>query len=142
MKRGDTPVAAGPAPGRSQAGPHPPGGSPSVRAWRGAHIKRGRTAVIGIPYLWLLVFFMLPFLIVLKISVSEMDGVKFNDVLSFVDGQLKLSVKFGNYAFLAQDDLYFKTYLSSLGYAAATTVFCLLIGYPFAYFLARAEAHI
>ena len=42
-----------------------------------AWIARGRTAVIGLPYLWLLAFFMLPFLIVLKISVSEVDGVVF-----------------------------------------------------------------
>ena len=46
----------------------------------------GRHAVIGAPYLWLLLFFLLPFVIVLRISVSEMDGVQFSDLLSFGDG--------------------------------------------------------
>ncbi|WP_298825012.1 ABC transporter permease [uncultured Piscinibacter sp.] len=110
----------------------------AVLAW----LSRGRTAVIGMPYLWLLVFFLLPFLIVLKISVSEMEGVVFKDVLSFTDGVLALSVKLSNYVFITQDDLYFKTYLSSIKYAAVTTVLCLAIGYPFAYFMARARATI
>jgi putrescine transport system permease protein len=101
---------------------------------------RGRSAVIGIPYAWLLAFFMLPFLIVLKISVSEVDGVRFKDVLTFGDNLLQLTIRLGNYVFITQDDLYFKTYLSSIKYAAVTTLFCLAIGYPFAYFMARARA--
>jgi putrescine transport system permease protein len=52
---------------------------------------------------------------------------------------LQLSIKFGNYFFIAEDPLYFNTYLSSVKYAAATTVLCLAIGYPFAYFMARAR---
>ncbi|MBC7483814.1 MAG: ABC transporter permease subunit [Rhizobacter sp.] len=107
------------------------------RAGRG-----GRWAVIGIPYFWLFLFFLLPFLIVLKISVSEMETVTFKDVLTFKDGVLALSLKLSNYVSLVQDDLYFLTYLSSLKYAAVTTVLCLVIGYPFAYFMARAKATI
>lgn len=103
-------------------------------------IRRGRTAVIGIPYLWLLVFFLFPFLIVFKISVSDMEATTFKDVLTFKDGVLALSVKLSNYVFITQDDLYFKTYLSSIKYAAITTALCLAIGYPFAYFMARARA--
>jgi len=99
----------------------------------------GRVAVIGVPYLWLLVFFLLPFLIVLKISVSEMETVNFKDLVSFSDGVLQLTLRFGNYAFLTEDDLYIKTYLSSIKYAAVTTALCLFIGYPFAYFMARAK---
>jgi putrescine transport system permease protein len=105
-----------------------------------AWIARGRTAVIGLPYLWLLAFFLLPFLIVMKISVSEMEGVVFRDVLTVKDGVLALAIKLSNYVFITQDDLYFKTYLSSIKYAAVTTVLCLAIGYPFAYFMARAKA--
>ena len=105
-------------------------------------LRRGRTAVIGLPYVWLLVFFLLPFLIVLKISVSESEGVSFKDVLTVKDGLLQLTVKFANYVFLTQDDLYFKTYISSIKYAAVTTLLCLGIGYPFAYFMARAKATI
>ena len=103
---------------------------------------RGRTAVIGLPYLWLLAFFLLPFLIVLKISVSESEGVTFKDVLTLKEGLLQLTVKLSNYVFLTQDDLYLKTYISSIKYAAVTTVLCLAIGYPFAYFMARAKATI
>jgi putrescine transport system permease protein len=103
-------------------------------------LRRGRVAVIGLPYLWLLAFFLLPFLIVLKISVSESEGVLFKDVLTLKDGLLQLSVKLSNYVFITQDDLYFKTYLSSIKYAAVTTVLCLAIGYPFAYFMARSKA--
>ena len=100
----------------------------------------GRWLVIGIPYFWLLLFFLLPFLIVLKISVSEMDIATFKDLVTVANGSVSFSVKFDNYLTLVQDDLYFLTYLSSLKYAAVTTVLCLLIGYPFAYFMARAKA--
>lgn len=127
--------------------PRFPDATPSARvaAWVARHplLARwvnGRVVVIGIPYLWLLLFFMLPFLIVLKISVSEIDGVRFKDVLTLKDSVLALSLKLANYVYITQDDLYFLTYLSSLKYAAITTLLCLAIGYPFAYFMARAKA--
>jgi putrescine transport system permease protein len=107
------------------------------RLWQ--WLTRGRTAVIGLPYLWLLVFFLAPFFVLAKISVSEMGTVLPNDILAIKEGVATLTLKFSNYLFLLQDDLYYKTYLSSVKYAAATTVLCLLIGYPFAYFMARAK---
>ena len=100
---------------------------------------RGRSAVIGVPYAWLLVFFLLPFLVVAKISVSEMETTTISDIVSWKDGAIAFSLRFGNYALLLKDDLYFTTYVSSLKYAAVTTVLCLWIGYPFAYFMARAR---
>jgi len=102
-------------------------------------LLRGRSAVIGLPYAWLLIFFALPFVIVAKISVSEMETVHFKDLISYADGMLRLSIKLGNYLFITQDDLYFLSYVASLKYAAVTTLGCLLIGYPFAYFMARAK---
>jgi len=66
--------------------------------------------------------------------------VTIKDVLTFQEGVLQLTLKFSNYVFITQDSLYFKTYLASLQYAAATTLLCLFIGYPFAYFMARAKA--
>ena len=108
----------------------------------GKWLTGGRTAVIGVPYLWLIAFFVVPFLIVMKISVSESEGVNFKDVLTVRNGLLQLTVKLSNYVFLTQDDLYFKTYVSSIKYAAVTTALCLAIGYPFAYFMARAKASI
>ncbi len=101
--------------------------------------RRGRFAVIAVPYAWLLVFFLLPFLVVAKISVSEMDVTTFKDIVAWKDGALAFSLKFGNYLLLVQDDLYLRTYASSLAFAAVTTVLCLAIGYPFAYFMARAR---
>jgi len=102
-------------------------------------LSSGRSAVIGIPYGWLLLFFLLPFLILAKISVSEMENVVFKDLISFKDGLLQLQLKLGNYIFITEDPLYYKAYFASLQYAAITTVLCLAIGYPFAYFMARAR---
>jgi len=101
--------------------------------------RGGRLAVIAIPYGWLLVFFLLPFLVVARISVSEMETTTIKDIVTWKDGAIAFSVKFGNYLLLLQDDLYLRTYASSLVYAAVTTVLCLLIGYPFAYFMARSR---
>lgn len=106
---------------------------------RRANSQAGRRAVIAVPYAWLLVFFLLPFLILAKISVSEMELVTFKDVLTWADGTLQLTLKFGNYLYITQDTLYLSAYGSSLIYAAVTTCICLLIGYPFAYFMARAR---
>jgi putrescine transport system permease protein len=100
----------------------------------------GRNLVIAFPLSFLLIFFLLPFLVVLKISVSEMDNVVFKDLLVWSDGLLQLKLKLSNYIFIAQDDLYFQTYLSSLKFASVTTVLCLVIAYPFAYFMARSPA--
>ena len=105
------------------------------------HWLTGRRFVIGIPYLWLLIVFLVPFLIVLRISVADVQSAAdpFGSLISFDDGLLMLKVKIANYLFIAEDSLYLLTYLSSLKYAAVTTVLCLLIGYPFAYFIARAR---
>jgi putrescine transport system permease protein len=100
----------------------------------------GRVLVIAAPFLFLIVFFLAPFLIVGKISVSEMETVTFKDIVTYSEGVLQFSIKLSNYIFITQDSLYFKTYLASLQYAAATTVLCLVIGYPFAYFMARAKS--
>ena len=100
----------------------------------------GRQVVIGVPYLWLLLFFLLPFVIVFRISLSEMETVQFKDLVTLNDGVLQLTLKLSNYLFIAEDALYLKTYLASLKYAAATTLLCLVIGYPFAYFMARARS--
>jgi putrescine transport system permease protein len=97
-----------------------------------------RWGVIALPYLWLLLFFALPFLIVLKISLSEMDVASVKDLSQFKDGVFSISLKLSNYTLLFTDDLYFSTYLASAKYAAVTTLACLALGYPFAYFMARA----
>lgn len=102
----------------------------------------GRTAVIAVPFLWLTFAFLIPFLIVMRISFTEADagGNPFGTLMTLVDGVITLKIKIANYLFIAQDDLYVLTYLSSLKFAAITTVLCLIIGYPFAYFMARSRS--
>lgn len=101
----------------------------------------GKNAVIGIPYFWLAICSLVPFLIVLKISFVKTDiGDPLGTLYTFVDGVFNLKIDFTNYAFLLQDELYILTYLNSLKFAALTTIFCLFIGYPFAYFMARAKS--
>ena len=100
----------------------------------------GRRFVIAVPSLWLTFAFLVPFLIVLRISFAEADvGDPFGTLVTVADGVLTLKVKISNYLFILQDDLYVLTYLSSLKFAAITTALCLFIGYPFAYFMARAK---
>jgi putrescine transport system permease protein len=100
----------------------------------------GRRAVIGVPMVFLLLVFLLPFLVVFKISLSDMEGVAFKDLVTWSDGTVHFHIKVDNYFSLVQDALYFQTYLSSVKFAAITTVICLLLAYPFAYFLARSPA--
>ncbi|MDE1947661.1 MAG: ABC transporter permease subunit [Burkholderiales bacterium] len=102
--------------------------------------RRGQRLVIALPYLFLLLFFSLPFLVVLHISVSDMDGIRFVNLTSWVDGVLTLKIKLSNYIFLTSDSLYIETYWSSIKFAALNTVLCLIIGYPFAYFMARSPS--
>lgn len=100
----------------------------------------GRSLVIGTPYVWLLVFFLLPFLIVLRISFAEMDGARVSDLFTFANNELFMKLKLQNFLTILQDDLYLATYGQSLLYAGITTAVCLFIGYPFAYFMARSPA--
>jgi len=100
----------------------------------------GRSAVIGVPYLFLVLFFSAPFLVVFRISVSDVVGVRFQDLLTWADGTVTLRLKFSNYLFLLTDPVYILAYLRSIGLAGLNTVICLAIGYPFAYFMARSPA--
>ena len=100
----------------------------------------GRRLVIAVPSLFLICTFLIPFLIVARISVSETDpDHPLGTFLAFINGAINLQAKFANYQFIVTDDLYGLTYLSSVKFAAITTLCCLLIGYPFAYFMARAR---
>jgi putrescine transport system permease protein len=100
----------------------------------------GKRTVIGIPYLFLILLFTVPFLVVLRLSVSETDGIHFADLTSYADGILNIKIKLSNYIFLSTDQLYVETYWSSIKFATINTVICLIIGYPFAYFMARSPA--
>ena len=102
---------------------------------------QGRTAVIIVPYLWLLIFFLTPFLIVFKISFSEIRIAipPYAPLFEYLEGvQLTINLKLETYKQLLEDGLYWKSYVSSLRIATLSTVFTLLIGYPIAYGMARA----
>ena len=98
-----------------------------------------RWGVISIPYLWMLVFFAIPFLIVLKISFSSQAVAipPYTPVMEYVDEGLMLKLNLANYIELFTNSLYVEAYLSSLKIAAISTFLCLLIGYPMAYTIAR-----
>ena len=100
-----------------------------------------RWLVIAVPYLWILLFFAVPFLIALKISFasSAIAMPPYTDLVVREGDRLELHVNFANYLFLLRDSLYAKAYLSSLKIAAISTGLCLLIGYPLAYAIARLE---
>jgi putrescine transport system permease protein len=101
--------------------------------------------VIAVPYLWLLLFFLVPFFIVFKISMSEtaIAMPPYTPVLGISDGFSALfeglrELSFDNYIWLTQDPLYFYAYVSSLIIAFISTVLTLMVGYPIAYGMARA----
>ena len=93
---------------------------------------------IAAPYLWLLVFFLAPFAIILKISVADPIIAQPPFTPSFDDaGNLQITTD--NYAFLLTDKLYAITYLKSVFMAAMATLLCLALGFPMAYGIARAQ---
>ena len=123
-----------------------------------SNFRVGRRFVIGLPYVWLILFFVLPFLILLRISVTDMGAGAdpFAPLLETVAGSWHVLLKLDNYVSIFKDadtglggpgfgnawfdnTIYLQAYKTSLKYALLTTLSCLLIGYPFAYFLARAR---
>ena len=117
------------------------GGGAVDRTW-------GARLVVLIPYLWLIVFFLVPFLIVLKISLSHTAIAQppYTPVFDPVAGWEGLkafvaALSLENYAFIASDGLYLASYLKSLEVAVGSTVLLLLIGFPLAYGIARAPRH-
>jgi len=98
-----------------------------------------RDAVVGVPYLWLLLFFAVPFVIILMISFAHtrVGSPPYTWLLQYVDGALALKLNLENYLQLVRDQQYVLAYVSSFRIAAISTVLTLLIGYPMAYAIAR-----
>ena len=104
-----------------------------------------RRILVGVPYLWLLILFLVPFGIVLKISLSDiaLSIPPYTPKLDLSAGWVATqeyfaALDFENYVFLTTDDLYWKAYLSSLQIAVLSTLLTLLVGFPIAYGMARA----
>ena len=105
---------------------------------------KGRFWTISLPYTWLLLFFALPFAIVLKISFSTaaISIPPYEATFQYADDVLNIFLHLGNYLMLLDDSLYYTAYLSSLKMALISTISCLIIGYPMAYAIARAPARL
>lgn len=103
--------------------------------------RRGRMIGILIPTAWLLLFFAIPFLFVVKISLSEAaySVPPVSDFLVWREGWPELQATWGNFALILDDPLYLQALLGSLRIALTSTILTLLIGYPMAYAIARAE---
>jgi putrescine transport system permease protein len=109
----------------------------------------GKRFVIGVPYVWLFLFFFLPFLILLYISFVDM-GESIHPFKPLWDAETGLlSLKYENYTSIFKSEeggwfqtLYIEAYVRSVWYALCTAVLCLLLGYPFAYFIARSPASV
>jgi putrescine transport system permease protein len=106
-------------------------------------VNWGRRIIIAIPFVWLLAFFLAPFLIVLKISVSQ-PTIAMPPYLPTWDSWEAVtnhltSLDFSNYEFLFSDPLYINSYLNSLRIAGISTLIALLVGYPVAYGIARSS---
>src|SRR5690625_5202615 len=131
-------------------------------------LPTGRHAVIAIPFLWLLLFFLLPFVLVLKISFAELQIAipPYTALLEWSGEQLRIVLNIGNYILLGEDSIYLLAYLGSLKIseeidrvfakqnidsiyllaylgslkiALISTLLCLLIGYPMAYAIANSS---
>ena len=104
-------------------------------------LPKGRHAVIGVPFFWMLLFFLLPFAIIIKISFAEADIAipPYTSLTEWADSQLTVLLNFGNYVLLSEDQLYIAAYLGSLKIALVSTILCLLVGYPMAYAIARSS---
>ncbi|MEP5766207.1 MAG: ABC transporter permease subunit [Halieaceae bacterium] len=105
---------------------------------QGAADRLWQRSVLGIPYLWLLVFFAAPFLIILRISFAD-PLIAQPPYTPLFDAAGSLQLTLDNYRFLTEDDLYWVSYLKSIQIAAVSTLLCLLLGYPMAYGIARAR---
>ncbi len=111
--------------------------------WTAALLRRlgfsGRGLVVAAPVLWLLVFFLIPFLVVAKISLSESAIARppYLPIWDWDGLMLNIRLNFENFAYLWQDPLYVKAYFFSIRVAFVSAVLALLIGYPMAYYIAR-----
>ncbi len=104
--------------------------------------SRWKTVVVAIPFIWLLIFFLAPFFIILKISVAEslIASPPFSPLFDWAsDGAMNIRVVFDNYSYLWEDELYLQTYISSVKISSISTLLCLLLGYPIAYAIVRSS---
>ncbi len=98
--------------------------------------------IIGTPFLWMLLLFLVPFVFVFQISLTELADTRppYSSMIEWA-GDTAISIKFvfDNYILLWEDDIYYVAYINSIKVAFAATLGCLIIGYTMAYAIARAK---
>src|SRR5262245_62838392 len=103
----------------------------------------GSGLVVAVPFIWLLLFFLIPFLIVLKISFADSVFIgqpPYTPMINWLDAQhIQIKLTLAKYLFITEDERYYIAFLSSLKVASISTILCLLLGYPMAYGIARAS---
>jgi putrescine transport system permease protein len=110
------------------------------------HRNPARWLVVIVPYVWLIIFFLVPFFIIVKISLSD-TAISLPPYTPVFEGFSKIGnffsqLDFENYEYLTEDQLYYLSYLNSLLIAFVSTILLLLVGYPIALAMARAPATI
>ena len=103
----------------------------ALRNW----LPRGRHLVIAFPYAWMVLFFLIPFAIILKISLAETQVAipPYTALVEYAEEKLTFVMNLGNYLYLLEDEMYLDSYLQSLQVATISTLLCLVIGYPIAW---------
>ncbi len=98
-------------------------------------LPKGRHLVIAVPYIWMLLFFLIPFVIILKISFAEVQVAipPYTELVTYTEEKLNFILNLGNYIYLLDDVMYLDSYLQSIQVAVTSTVLCLLVGYPIAW---------
>ena len=115
--------------------------SNKMHGWLNWLQSKWKTIVVLIPFVWLLLFFLAPFFMVLKISLAESIVAQppFSPLIEWSEeGVVSIKLVFENFSYLWEDDLYLNTYLNSIKISSISTIVCLLIGYPIAYGIVRA----
>ena len=114
--------------------PSSKGHRPPPRFVPGKKISCRERAIIFVPYVWMILFFLIPFLIIFKISfsITEISIPPYSPIITFEEGAMQIILHLENYTniFTDPDGTYLRSYLKSIQVAAFSTLFCLIIGYP------------
>lgn len=104
-------------------------------------LKKQNFWFVFTPYFWLVLFFFIPLALIFKISISisEWGMPPYKDLFEITEEGMKINSTLGNYIFIFSDSFYLRSYLNSLSLALVSTIICLIIGYPIAFYVAKSK---